>query len=171
MGAREKPPATDPGGTSKKQDVAQDQSRPVPRLNASPVITHSEVVSRVEQGGCLRGVLLEAQEDDAFPKYAVFVLSSWRKEYTVLGFNSAERPRLFRDLDRVLRLVRIDYRFKGTVALRLASDAPPRQHSWRITHGANLARPAARPRQPTSKNPDDQDTKTEVDDALPSRCD
>ena len=146
MGARKKPPETTEELAAAKQDHDQDRSRLVPRLNASPVITHSEVASRVEQGGCLRGVLLEAQEDDASPHYAVFLLSSWRKEYTVLGFNSAERPRLFRDLDRVLRLVRIDYEFKDTVALRLASDAPPRQHSWRITHGANLARPAARPR-------------------------
>ena len=142
MAARKKLPATDRGSTAAKQDHDQHRSRPVPRLSTSPVITHSEVANRVEQGGCLRGALLEAQEDDAYPNYAVFLLSSWCKEYTILGFNSAERPRLFRDLDRVLRLVRIDYEFKGTVALRLASDAPPRQHSWRITHGANLAGPA-----------------------------
>lgn len=142
MGARKKPPAEDDGPTTPKQ--ARDRS--TPRLDASPVITHAEVASRIGQGGCLRGVLLEAQEDDASPSYAVFLLSSWRKEYTVLGFNSEERPRTFRDLDRVLRLVRIDYEFKGTVALRSASDAPLRQHSWRISHGANLARSTAKSR-------------------------
>ena len=147
MGARKKAPAADDGSGTPKQP----RDRSTPRLNASPVITHSEVASRLGQGGCLRGVLLEAQEDVASPSYAVFLLSSWRKEYTVLGFNSEERPRLFRDLDRVLRLVRIDYEFKGTVALRLASDAPPRQHSWRITHGANLARSAAGLKSPRSE--------------------
>ena len=76
MAARKKLPGTDQGSAAAKQD--QDRSRPVPRLNASPVITHSEVASRVEQGGCLRGVLLEAQEDDACPNYAVILLSSWR---------------------------------------------------------------------------------------------
>ncbi len=93
MGARKKPPGTDQGLAAAKQDQGPDRSRPAPRLTASPVITHSEVASRVGQGGCLRGVLLEAQEDNASPHYAVFLLSSWRKEYTVLGFNSAERPR------------------------------------------------------------------------------
>ena len=151
MAARKRLPGRDQGSAAARQDQDQDRSRPAPRLTASPVITHGEVASRVEQGGCLRGVLLEAQEDDACPRYAVFLLSSWRKEYTVLGFNSSVRPRLFRDLDRVLRLVRFDYEFKGTVALRLASDAPPRKHSWRITHGANLARPAARRRMTPSE--------------------
>ena len=140
MGGRKaRPGAEARSGTAKPK---QDRGRPTSRLHASPVITHTEVASRLDQGGCLRGVVLEAQKDDAHPDYAIFLLSSWRKEYTVLGFNSAERPRLFRDLDRVLRLVRIDYEFKGTVALRLATDAPPRQHSWRITHGANIARSA-----------------------------
>ena len=108
-------------------------------LRSSPLC---EVFNRIEQGGCLRGAVVEAQDDSPHPKYAVFLLSSWRKEYTVLGFNSREKPRLFRGLDRIILLVRGDYGFKGTVAVRLASEGPLRSHSWRITHGADFARPA-----------------------------
>ena len=116
--------------------------RPLPRLETSPVITHAEVFSRIEQGGCLRGAVVEAQDDGSHPRYAVFLLSSWRKEYTVLGFNSRETPRFFRGLDRIIVLVRSDYGFKGTVAVRLASEGPFRSHSWRITQGTDFTRAA-----------------------------
>lgn len=118
----------------------QRPERTAPRLDVSPVITHSEVFERVEQGGCLRGVVVEAQDDGAHPRYAAFLLSSWRKEYTVLGFDSAERPRLFRGLERLLALVRVEYGFRGTIALRLASEGPLRHQTWRITHATDFPR-------------------------------
>ncbi len=147
------PPKTSPGDPAGSASTKSGsiQGRPLPRLEACPIIAHGEVSSRIEQGGCLRGVVLEAQEDEPHPRYAAFLLSSWRREYTVLGFGSAERPRLFRDLDRMLALVRTEYAFKGTVALRLANDGPPRQHSWRITHGSNFSRSTAVKRPPGTR--------------------
>ena len=124
--------------SSEPPDAAR--RRPLPRLETSPVITHGEVFTRIEQGGCLRGVVVEAQDDGSHPRYAVFLLSSWRKEYTVLGFNSREIPRFFRGLDRIIVLVRSDYGFTGTVAVRLASEGPFRSHSWRITQGTDFTR-------------------------------
>ena len=147
------PPKTSPGARARPASTkpAEGKGRPLPRLEACPVITHDEAFSRIEQGGCLRGVVLEAQDDGHRPQYAAFLLFSWRKEYTVLGFGAAERPRLFRDLDRVLALVRCEYAFMGTVALRLANDGPPRQHSWRITHGSDFSRSPAAKRPPGTR--------------------
>ena len=138
------PPKTSPGAPAAPASTksGDGKGRPLPRVEACPIITHDEAFSRIEQGGCLRGVVLEAQEDGPRPQYAVFLLSSWRKEYTVLGFGSAERPRLFRDLDRVLALVRCEYAFKGTVALRIVDAGPPRKQSWRISHGSDFSRSA-----------------------------
>ena len=140
MPARKSSEEKAPGRTSETADASR--KRPLPRLETSPVITHVEVFSRIDQGGCLRGAVVEAQDDHPHPQYAVFLLSSWRKEYTVLGFNSRESPRLFRSLDRILALVRVDYGFKGIVAVRIAGEEPLRPHSWRITHGADFPRSA-----------------------------
>ena len=139
MAARKTPPKKPDGPSAPEQQAAS--ARGLPRLSTSPVITHHEIQGRIDQGGCLRGVVLEAQNDDAHPRYAAFLLSSWRKEYTVLGFDSNERPRLFRGVDRLLALVRREYGFKGTIALRIADGDFPRKHSWRIvSHGADFAR-------------------------------
>ena len=150
MPARKTPPKE-----PDKPNAAEQQplpARSLPRLHSSPVITHNEVQGRIDQGGCLRGVVLEAQDNEGHPRYAAFLLSSWRKEYTVLGFDSKERPRLFRGVDRLLALVRREYGFKGTIAVRLADGDPPRKHSWRIvSHGADFARPSQQQRMSEAK--------------------
>ena len=110
-------------------------------LRKAPAIQHSEVADHIEQGGCLRGVVLEAQDDGPTPSYAAYLLSSWRRGYSVLHLESSTRPRLFRSLDRLLALVRVEYAFRGTIALCLASEPPPRPNIWRITHGRTFSRP------------------------------
>jgi hypothetical protein len=78
-------------------------------------------------------VVLEAQDDTPKPKYAVFLLLSWRKGYCVLHVHWPARPRLYRDLDRLLVLIRFDYRFTGPVALKRASDRSEGKRWWRVT--------------------------------------
>jgi hypothetical protein len=107
-------------------------------LQACAPITHGEITERVRDGGVVRGAILEAQDDSRQPKYAVFFLTNWRRGYCVLHVHWPARPRLFRDLDRLLVLIRFEYGFTGTIALKRASDvavAVPdgKRRQWRVT--------------------------------------
>ena len=91
-------------------------------LQTCPSIRHSEILDGLKAGGALQGAIVEAQDDNRKPIYALFILTSWRKGYCVLRVKWPDRPRLFRDLDLLLIAVRFDYGYKGTIALRRASE-------------------------------------------------
>jgi hypothetical protein len=102
-------------------------------LRTCPPITHAEVTDRLKGDGYIRGAILEAQDDGKKPRYAVFLLVNWRKGYCVLHVHWPARPRLFRDLDRLLVLLRFEYRFDGTIAIKRLSDVPEGKRHWRVT--------------------------------------
>ena len=99
-------------------------------------ITHAEITERLGTGGHIKAAIVEAQDDCATPRYAVFVLASWRSSYHVLRIHWPARPRLFRDVDRLLALLRMAYGFKGPVAFTVASPDPDKAHTrmaWRVS--------------------------------------
>jgi hypothetical protein len=100
-------------------------------LSCQPV-THAEITEKLLEGGSLKGAVLEAQDDSRQPKYAVFLLPSWRRGYCILHVHWPARPRLYRDLDRLLVLIRFDYGFTGTIALKRASGIPEQKRYWRV---------------------------------------
>jgi len=102
-------------------------------LHTCQPITHAEITDRLKDDGHIRGAVLEAQDDSKQPKYAVFLLTNWRKGYCVLHVHWPARPRLFRDLDRLLVLLRFEYAFTGTIALKRASDVSEGKRHWRVT--------------------------------------
>ncbi len=99
-------------------------------------ITHSEITERLAAGGHIKAAIVEAQDECANTRYAVFVLASWRSSYHVLRIHWPARPRLFRDVDRLLALLRMPYGFKGPVAFTIASPDPDKAHTrmaWRVS--------------------------------------
>jgi hypothetical protein len=102
-------------------------------LQTCQPVTHAEITERLKDGGYIRGAVLEAQDDSKQPKYAVFLLTNWRKGYCVLHVQWPARPRLFRDLDRLLVLLRYEYSFTGTIELKRASDVSEGKRHWRVT--------------------------------------
>jgi hypothetical protein len=102
-------------------------------LQTCAPITHAEVTEKLKGGGYLRAAVLEAQDDSTQPKYAVFLLVNWRKGYCVLHVHWPARPRLYRDLDRLLVLIRFEYKYTGTIALKRASDTSGEKRHWRVT--------------------------------------
>ncbi len=102
-------------------------------LQTCPPITNAELTEKLEQGGSIRGAVLEAQDDSKQPKYAVFLLPSWRKVYCVLHIAWPARPRLFRDIDRLLVLVRFDYCYTDPIVLKRVGDDQDGKRFWRMT--------------------------------------
>ena len=99
-------------------------------------ISHAEITGNLGNGGHLKGAIIEAQDDCADPRYAVFLLASWRSSYHVLRVHWPARPRLFRDLGRLMALLRMAYGFKGPIAHTIASPDPEKAHTrmaWRVS--------------------------------------
>jgi hypothetical protein len=123
-------------GLNQPADAAANPAAPFDGsilLQTCQPVTHAEITERLKDGGHIRGAVLEAQDDSKQPKYAVFLLTNWRKGYCVLHVHWPARPRLFRDLERLLVLLRFEYRFTGTIALKRASDATEGKRHWRVT--------------------------------------
>ena len=106
-------------------------------LQTCPPISHAEITEKLLREGSIRGAVLEAQDDSKQPKYAAFLLPSWRKAYCVLHIAWPARPRLFRDLDRLLVLIRFEYRYKDTIALKRIGDDQNGKRFWRMTLKGN----------------------------------
>lgn len=88
-----------------------------------PGITHAEIVRGIADGGYIRGVMLEAQDPTMrAPQYAVYVLGTWQIGYAVFHVAHPARPRLFRDLDRLVEMLRFEFGFRGPISLRLAGE-------------------------------------------------
>ncbi|WP_145144282.1 hypothetical protein [Roseomonas gilardii] len=88
-----------------------------------PSITNADLVEGIAAGGYIRGVMAEAQEPDSRkPPYALYILTSWRKGYSVFHIAWPARPRLFKDLDRVIEMLRFEFNFRGAVSVRLAGE-------------------------------------------------
>jgi len=109
-----------------------EQSEASSLLQTCLPVTHGEITEKLQQGGFLKGAVLEAQDESRQPKYAVFLLPSWRRGYCILHVHWPARPRLYRDLDRLLVLIRFDYGYTGTIALKRASDASGSKRYWRV---------------------------------------
>jgi hypothetical protein len=91
-------------------------------IQSGESIRHAEVMERLKGGGALRGAIVEAQDESRKPSYVLFVLTSWRKGYCVLHVKWPARPRIFRDADLLLALIRFEYGYTGTIVLKRASD-------------------------------------------------
>ncbi|MDT8278526.1 hypothetical protein RQ734_20935 [Roseomonas mucosa] len=88
-----------------------------------PAITNADLVNGIAAGGYIRGVMVEAQEPDSRkPSYALYILTSWRKGYSVFHIAWPARPRLFKDLDRVIEMLRFEFNYRGVVSVRLAGE-------------------------------------------------
>ncbi len=99
-------------------------------------ISHGEITEHLVSGGHIKAAIIEAQDDCADPRYAVFLLASWRSSYHVLRVHWPARPRLFKDVGRLMALLRMAYGFKGPVAITIASPDPEKAHTrmaWRIS--------------------------------------
>lgn len=94
-----------------------------PPASVLQAITNAEIMRGLAEGGYIRGVIVEAQDRTSrTPFYAVYVLATWRPGYSLFNIAFPHRPRFFRDLDRLIELIRFEFRFEGNVNIRLAGD-------------------------------------------------
>lgn len=94
-----------------------------PPASVVQAITNAEIMRGLAEGGYIRGIIVEAQDRTSrTPSYAVYVLATWRPGYSLFNIAFPHRPRFFRDLDRLMELIRFELQFEGNVNIRLAGD-------------------------------------------------
>jgi hypothetical protein len=93
------------------------------------VLQEAELRAGLEAGGCIVGVVIVAHRDEATGRLHVpYLLPSWRRGYVAIGL-SRGGVRTFRDLDRLVRFLREDFRFDGGIVLHEEGSA--RLGRWR----------------------------------------
>jgi hypothetical protein len=86
----------------------------------APGITQTEIGEWLQQGGYLRSVIVESEASETHKtRYSLFVLTSWRKGYHIMHVNWPARPRLFKDFERLQALIRHEFGYQETIAVRL----------------------------------------------------
>ena len=85
-------------------------------------VTHAEIVDNLDERHYIRGITIEdVRTDPNSALYLLYVLCSWKRGgYHVFQIFSPSRPRFFRDLDRLITLVRKDFDYEGPIDLRVS---------------------------------------------------
>ena len=113
----------DPAKGRNRNTTQEGSDLPLGVPNDMPGITHAEIVRAIADGGYIRGVMLEAQDPSVrAAQYAVYVLGTWQPGYAVFHVAHPARPRLFRDLDRLVEMLRFEFGYRGHINLRLAGE-------------------------------------------------
>jgi hypothetical protein len=95
------------------------------RASQTRSVGYKEVMEQLERKGRLRRVVVETHpsEDGVSSVYALFLECSWyTKQLRILIISGPARPRFYRDLDRLLAMIRNDFSYKGTVEVTMKSN-------------------------------------------------
>ena len=124
-----------PSGDPDDLDAASDTSDLFPAFVSASWrdtagVTQGEIVDWLKRGGYVRSVIVETEPSNSFKtRYAVFLLASWQPGYRILHVNWPARPRLFRDFERLQALLRHDFGYRETIAVRLPNDGKGKRRS------------------------------------------
>jgi hypothetical protein len=110
------------------------EAEPSPAVAASwgsaPGITQSEILDWLDRGGYIRSIIVETEPSDTHKtRYSVFLLTSWRVGYHILHVTWPARPRLFKDFERLQALLRHEFRYVDTIAVRLPNAGTKKRRS------------------------------------------
>lgn len=100
-------------------------------------LTHSELIDRLREGRAVLDCVIEAvpQADSKHPLYLLFLSCNFSpRGYRVYRVGDYIRPRLFRDLDRVVAMIRNEFFYGGTIHLRLQEKSPQRNKDKQRRH-------------------------------------
>ncbi|SCX35843.1 hypothetical protein [Agrobacterium rosae] len=82
-----------------------------------------EIRQCLQDGGHLRNVLIVTKTIKDGTEHLAYVRPSWRREFLPLRTWGDREDRTYRDLDRLLMLLRDDFGYQGFIGLYLDGDA------------------------------------------------
>ncbi|WFU74864.1 hypothetical protein [Bradyrhizobium sp. CB2312] len=85
-------------------------------------LQEGEIRQELQNGGHLRNVLIVTKIVDGTVEHLAYVRPSWRREFLPLRTWGDKDDRTYKDLDRLLVLLRDDFGYRGFVGLYLDGD-------------------------------------------------
>ena len=85
-------------------------------------LQEGEIKQAVRGGGYLRDVLIVCKGDGSDHEYLAYFRPSWRRELMPLRTWQDRSDRMYRNINRLLVLIRDDFAFDGVVPVYMAGD-------------------------------------------------
>lgn len=85
-------------------------------------LQEGEIKQGIAEGGHIRNVLVVSKCVGRHVEHLAYVLPSWRRELLPLRTWQDKADRTYRDLDRLLTLIRVDFRFRGCIPVYITGD-------------------------------------------------
>lgn len=119
--------------STRRSDFVRLHAAPSAAPDPEEFISHSEVIEWLGRGGYIRfAVLEELPSEDRGPLFAVLLLTSWRNGYYPFAVNP-QRESTYRDLHRLLEMLRSEFSYPGSIEIRQADAPKKRKGSWTRT--------------------------------------
>lgn len=88
-------------------------------------ISHGEILGKLRDGRKIRDVVIETLKTSKGEGalHLLYLSCGWMpRTYRIYRVSEADRPRFFRDLDRLVTLIRNEFHFAGTISIRLQAN-------------------------------------------------
>jgi hypothetical protein len=85
-------------------------------------LQEGEIKQELQSGGHLRNVLIITKMIEGTVEHLAYVRPSWRREFLPLRTWGDKEDRTYKDLDRLLTLLRDDFGYRGFIGLYLDGD-------------------------------------------------
>jgi len=104
--------------------VAISGLRPINLLERSLArgLQEGEIKQELQSGGHLRNVLIITKHVNGIVEHLAYIRPSWRREFLPLRTWGGKEDRTYRDLDRLLMLLRDEFQYDGFIGLYLDGD-------------------------------------------------
>jgi hypothetical protein len=79
-----------------------------------------DIVAGLANGGRILGIFVVERSLPGGPGYIVYLRSSWRRGFHGLRTYRHRSDRIYRDLDRLVRLIRDEFGYRGPITLFVA---------------------------------------------------
>jgi hypothetical protein len=85
-------------------------------------LQEGEIKEELQSGGHLRNVLIITKTIEGTAEHLAYVRPSWRREFLPLRTWGDKEDRTYKDLDRLLQLLRDDFGYLGFIGLYMDGD-------------------------------------------------
>ena len=86
-------------------------------------LQEGEIRQELQSGGHLRNVLIITKTIEGAAEHLAYVRPSWRREFLPLRTWGGKEDRTYKDLDRLLVLLRDDFGYQGFIGLYMDGDS------------------------------------------------
>lgn len=83
----------------------------------------ADIKGGVQKGGSVLGVFIICRKDDRGSGFIPYIRASWARGFRPLRTYRDRSDRVFRSLDKLVGLIREEFRYSGEISLFVAGDA------------------------------------------------